>query len=384
MDDGMDTLRLTRRSLLLGAALAPGVLPGQDESGFTSLFDGETLKGWTIENGPESAFYVDAGAIAVHRGANYPTWLRSERQYENFDFRGEFFLQGWMDSGIFLRAPEHGRPTSCGIEINLFHQPEDQPGPYSCGAIFPLVAPRAVNVKNKGEWNSFRILADWPRLQAWINGTLIQDIDLSTHAELRYRLRRGYLGFESLSYPIRFRNLRIRELPARDTWTPLYEGPSDLARWTLSEGQPVVQALGKVLRVEGYGHYRTEARYRDFALQCYIRTSRWHNGGILFRSAGRGLKTGQYYEIQLHNVEGAHYPTGSLYHHRRAVYPRIEDERWWLFQMWVQGREALVRIDGQNVMEYAGLANLEPGHIELQAHQNGTWMELKHILVKTL
>jgi len=241
-----------------------------------------------------------------------------------------------------------------------------------------------VNVRNKGQWNDFRILMDWTSLQAWINGTLIQDIDLSTHAELRYRLRKGFLGFESLSYPIRFRNLRIRELPAKESWTPLYEAPSDLARWTHSEGKPVVQALGDVLRVEGYGHYRTLERYRDFALQGYIRTSRQHNGGILIRSAGRGLKAQRYYEIQLHNVEGAHYPTGSLYHHMRAIYPRIEDEKWWLLQMWVRGREVLVRIDGQNVMEYPGLETFEAGYIELQAHQNGTWMELKRLRIRPL
>jgi hypothetical protein len=380
----MNTTTLTRRALLGGALLAPAASLAQSEEGFVSLFDGKTLNGWSIENGPETAFYVSDGAIVVHQGANFPTWLRSAREYENFDFRGEFFLQGWMDSGIFIHAPEHGRPTWCGVEINLFHQQEETPSPYSCGAIFPLVAPRVVNLRNKGQWNDFRILMDWPRLQVWINGSLVQDIGLSTHPELRYRLRKGFLGFESLSYPIRFRNLRIRELPAKDSWTALYESPADLAKWTLSEGKPVIQALGGVLRLEGLGHYRTTEQYRDFALQGYIRTSRWHNGGILFRSAGRGLGSNRHYEIQLHNVEGAHFPTGSLYYHKRAVYPRIEDEKWWLLQMWVQGREVLVRIDGQNVMEYSGLENTEEGYIELQAHQNGTWMELKRLRVKRL
>jgi hypothetical protein len=380
----MHASQLSRRSLLRRAACLPAVGIAHQESGFTPLFDGSTLNGWRIENGPETAFYVRDGAIVVHSGANFPAWLRSERQYENFDFRGEFFLQGWMDSGIYIHAPLHGRPTWCGVEINLFHQQEEKPGPYSCGSIFPLVAPRAVNVKNKAQWNDFRILMDWPRLQAWINGALVQDIDLSTHAELRYRLRQGFLGFESLSYPIRFRNLRIKELPSKDSWVPLYETPADLSKWTLSEGKPRVEALGGVLRVEGLGHYRTLSKYRDFALQSYIRTSRRHNGGILFRSEGRGLAGAKYYEIQLHNVEGAHFPTGSLYHYKRAIYPRIEDEQWWLYQMWVQGRWVLVRIDGQNVMEHFGLETDDEGHIELQAHQEGTWMELKHLRVKPL
>src|SRR5215831_14617162 len=95
-------------------------LSGQDmESGFTRLFDGRTLAGWTIEQGPETAFYVHDGAIVVHEGSNFPTWLRSDRQYENFDFRGEFFIKGWINSGIYLHAPQHGRKTETRLKIAI-------------------------------------------------------------------------------------------------------------------------------------------------------------------------------------------------------------------------------------------------------------------------
>ena len=60
----------------------------------------------------------------AHERAGYPTWLRSARQYENFDFRGEFFVKGWMNSGIYLHAPEHGRAMWAGMKINIFHQVE--------------------------------------------------------------------------------------------------------------------------------------------------------------------------------------------------------------------------------------------------------------------
>ena len=136
-----------------------------------------------------------------------------------------------MNSGIYLHAPEHGRNIWCGMKINIFQQVDEKPAPESMGSIFPLVPPLKVNVKNKGEWNTFRILMDWPRLRVWTNGEMIQDLDVETVPELRHRLRSGYLGLESLSYPIRFRNLRVRELPSKVTWTPLYRGPQDLAKW---------------------------------------------------------------------------------------------------------------------------------------------------------
>ena len=353
------------------------------EPGFLSLFDGRSLEEWTVEEGPETAFYVDDGAIVVHPSAGYPTWLRSKREYENFDFRGEFFVKDWTDSGIYLHAPEHGRPMWCGMEIHLFHQVDEKPRPESMGAIFPVVAPSKVNVRNKGEWNDFRILMEWPRLRVWTNGEAIHDLDVEAVPELRQRLRKGYLGLQSLSYPIRFRNLRVREMPAGVAWTPLYEGREDFAKWHVSQGKPGFQAVGSVLYSDGVGHFATNEKFRDFEFQTYVRHAQHHNGGVMFRTEGRG-NAGRHYEIQLHDVEGAHYPTGSLYTIRRAAYPRIEAEKWWLFQLRVKDKSCLVRIDGETVLEYDQLDNLEEGPIELQAHAAGRWTEYKHMHVRRI
>jgi len=290
-------------------------------------------------------------------------------------------VRGWTDSGIYIHAPEHGPPLYCGKQIHLFHQQEKTPGPASMGAIFPLIAPRLVNVRNRGEWNSLRIRSEGLRLQVWSNGEQIQDVNLDAQPELRVRLRHGYLGIESLSYPIRFRNLRIRELPSSDSWQDLYVAPPYFAKWHVSDGKPRFQPLGEVLHAADLGYLATNAKFRDFALETYIRHSLHHNSGILFRTDGTGNR-GRHYEIQLHDVEGAHYPTGSLYEHQRAKYPRIEAEKWFLLQMWVEGRHCLVRINGENVMEFDGLENLDPGPIEIQAHESGKWTEFKAMRIR--
>jgi 3-keto-disaccharide hydrolase len=379
---------MTRREFLGSAALSPVLVarPPQraEDAGFVSLFDGTSLNGWIVADGPESAFYVDDGAIVVHESAGFPTWLRSARQYENFEFRAEFFVKGWTNSGIYLHAPEHGRNISCGMKINIFQQVDRIPRPESMGSIFPVVAPVRVNVKNNGEWNSLRILMDWPRLQVWTNDEVIQDVDLETIPELRHRLRSGYLGLESLSYPIRFRALRVRELPSKVSWTPLYESAQDLGKWRVLDGKPVFQALGAVLHGDGDGHFGTTETFRDFELQMYLRHVRHHNGGVVFGAPGQGGAAGRRYEIQLHDVEGAHYPTGSLYGVKRSLYPRIEPEQWWLFQLRVQGPSCLVRCNGDTVLEYDGLVTPNEGPIALQAHDAGRWTEYKHILVRRL
>ncbi len=370
-----------RRAFLAAASGVPLFAQPAPEPEFVSLFDGKTLDGWSIEEGPEGAFYVNDASIVVHEAAGFPTWLRSAKQYENFDFRGEFFIQGWMDSGIYVHAPRHGRPMWNGMQIHLFQARDETPRPESMGAIFPIVPPLKVNVKNRGEWNSFRILMDWPRLQVWTNDEIIQDLDVTTVPELRHRFRQGHLGFESLSYPIRFRSLRIRELPARDSLETLYGGPEDFEKnWVISDGKPNPRLLGEVLFMDGQGLIGTKEKFRDFALQLFVRHVKHHNSGIIIRSGGNGRGN----EIQLHDVEGAHYPTGSLYSIKRAAYPRIEPEVWYPVQVIVKDRNLAVRVNGDTVLEYDALTRLEAGAIELQAHSPGVWTEFKDIRVRRI
>ncbi len=375
---------LNRRHFISAAAAVPAFqAAGATSSGTSSLFDGKTLAGWTIQEGPETAFYVDDGAIVVHDSGNYPAWLRSVRQYENFDFRGEFFIKGWIDSGIYIHAPEHGRNTWEGMQLKIFHQADETPSSNSMGSLFPLLAPRLVNVRNKGEWNTFRIRMDWPQLQVWTNDAEIQNLNLERNPDFKYRLRKGYLGLSSLSYPIRFRNLTVEELPAKERWDMLFDGPASMDRWFVSDGKPHFEAIGSVLRSDGMGYFATKEKFRDFELRMYVRGMKHHNSGVLFRTDGKGSSS-RHYEIQLHDVEEAHYPTGSLYHFKRAIYPKIEHESWFPLHLIAQGKHCLVRINGETVCEYDDMTNLDEGYIELQAHRLGSWTEFKDIRVKRL
>lgn len=372
---------MTRRGFLLQTSAVPLVLSAANDS-FTPLFDGKSLTGWTIVNGPESAFYANEGAIVVHEGSNYPTWLRTNREFENFEFRCEVFIKGWANGGLFFGAPLYGRPTECGFKVNLF-QKQDAPSlGESIGAIFPSVPPKLINVRNKGEWNSIRVLMDYPSLKIWINDALVQDLNCATHPDLKYKRRSGYIGIESLSYPLRYRNIQIRELPSKEKWTTLYNSPADLEKWNVLQ-KPKIEALGEVLRTDGLGYLATKQLYKNFELDCYIRASKHSNGGVIFRA--KSEKTDEHYEIQLHDVEGAVYPTGSLYHFVRCKpYPRIEAEQWYPFQLIVKDTQCVVRVNGDTVVDYGKLERLEPGSIMLQAHQLGKWIEYQRIRVREI
>jgi hypothetical protein len=253
--------------------------------------------------------------------------------------------------------------------------------PESIGSVFPVVAPLKVNVKNKGEWNTMRIVMDWPTLQVWINDDQVQNLNVESVPELSHRLRNGYLGIESLSYPLRFRNLRIKELPAKEKWETLYGSPADFEKWTVADGKAKWETIGSVLRADNIGYLATKTSYRDFEFQCYIRGSYHHNGGIIFRA--EGVTPESHYEIQLHDVEGAVYPTGSLYGFQRATYPKIESEEWYLFQLIARGKNCLVRINGQNVVDYHEMERMTKGPVMIQAHQSNRWIEYKEIRIKS-
>ena len=376
---------ISRRSALQALAVAP-FLSGQVRAAepMISLFDGRTLAGWSVREGPESAFYIEDGAIAGSPSAAYPAWLKSDVQFENFDFTGEFFLKGWCDGGFYFSAPEHGKRSTTGFKVSLFHQLDEKPRRNSAGSIYPSIAPAKVNVKNNGAWNQLRVRMDWPSLQVWMNGERIHNLDCENQPELKYRLRSGYFGLETLTYPLRFRNLNVQRLPSKQQWESLYESPADLSKWQITESNERSPArflaLGDVLRGDGLGNLTTREKYRDFELQLYVRGVEYHNGGILFRSQGGDKR----YEIQLHDVAEAHYPTGSLYHYERAKYPDLQPEAWFFIQLLVKDQWCMVRINGENVMEYNGLEQLDPGFIELQAHQTGRWIEYKHVRVRKL
>src|SRR5438128_4906177 len=75
------------------------------EPGFTSLFNGKDLTGWTIEN--KGKFSVRDGVIFLDRGSG---WLRSEKEYQDFELRLDFrFVSKGADSGIFVRAAKEGK-----------------------------------------------------------------------------------------------------------------------------------------------------------------------------------------------------------------------------------------------------------------------------------
>ncbi|MBX7072478.1 MAG: DUF1080 domain-containing protein [Pirellulales bacterium] len=351
--------------------------------GFQPLFNGKDLTGWVAE-GP-AGFSVKNGQVVSDGSGDYPTWLRSEEEFENFVLRFEFRLRLYGEGGVFLHAPAHGRNSNVGFEIQLSDDTRN-PGPavISTGAVFAAVPPLKQNSRPLGQWNAMEITFDWPRLKVVLNGETVQDLDVEANPELRDRLRRGYLGLQDRGKPIALRNVRVKRLPDREQWRSLFNG-QDFSGWDILEPDDAQWSVenGEILARDGNGYLVTSDQWQDFEFQTYVRSSHFANGGVFFRWKSLVPKD-RGNEIQIENIPDSNNPTGSIYDLVRANPLPVADDEWFLLQLRVVGAECRVRVNGVTVATTDKLTIVRPGHIALQMHSRDAWIRFKDPKIKPL
>src|SRR2546422_11671079 len=91
-----------------------------------SLFNGKDLSGWVAMGDNPNSFRADQGTIFCTGAGNYPNWLRSEKEYENFDLRLEYMTPNWCEAGVLVHAPLYCRASKAGVKIHLRHYQIDE------------------------------------------------------------------------------------------------------------------------------------------------------------------------------------------------------------------------------------------------------------------
>ena len=119
----------------LAPALAGGADKPDSEAGWTALFDGKTLEGWTpVPLGKQATNWeVKDGVI---EGSGAASMLYSPRgDYKNFKYRAEVKINDQGNSGMYVRTPK-GATFSNGYEIQVNATHRD---PIKTGSIYTLV-----------------------------------------------------------------------------------------------------------------------------------------------------------------------------------------------------------------------------------------------------
>ncbi len=200
--------------------LAALSVAAEDGGPWQSLFDGKDLDGWDGMGGPATNWNAADGVLQC-TGEPGSHWLRTDREYANFELSLEFNIPEDGNSGVFVRAPREGAPWVEGLEIQVLDDygpkwADLRPNQYT-GAIYAAQGPSERATKPAGQWQSMRIRLDGRRCDVWVNGEHVIDADLDALAEKHPNLRglkreKGYLGLQNHSSPVSYRNIRIREL----------------------------------------------------------------------------------------------------------------------------------------------------------------------------
>ena len=187
-----------------------------DPGGWVDITPPADLRGWTrvpIKTGGKllrDQWHLENGLL-VCDGDGGHDMLLLDREIGNAIFHVEFCFtkiepsKGY-NSGVFVRTSLDGA---------IWHQA--QVGSLSGGYFFGVtpagagtrtvrVETKPCRVKEAGEWNTFEVTAQGPKLTLWVNGFVTAELPDCGQA-------RGYLGLEGEGYRIQFRNLKLKELP---------------------------------------------------------------------------------------------------------------------------------------------------------------------------
>ena len=195
---------------------------------WVSLFNGKDLTGWVDVNTSKETWKVVNGEI-VCTGLPIGV-MRSEKMYENFIMEIEWkHMKKKGNSGVFLwcdAVPGKNR-LPAGMEVQMLeldwiNRPDGKKAHsgYISGELFGAGGLKAIpdnprgsrsmskeyRCKGAGEWNHYTIVAVDGTVKLAINGKFVNSIRSSS-------IKKGYLCLESEGSEVRFRNIRIMELP---------------------------------------------------------------------------------------------------------------------------------------------------------------------------
>ena len=193
-----------------------------DASGWVPLMTGQDLRGWTNPF-PWGMAVVSSNEIQLTADRKF--FLVTDRPYTNFVFEGEVLLPpGDANSGFMFRAQvAPKRVWGYQAEVDGDETRKWSGGLYDEGRRMWFISPirgdtaseaafrsRAGEAFKRHDWNKYRITCQGHQIRIEVNGVVTTDVEDSQDAAGVIALQ--HHGEKGKVY--RFRNLRVKELPA--------------------------------------------------------------------------------------------------------------------------------------------------------------------------
>ncbi len=386
------------------------VSTGYADDGFTNLFDGETLNGWTNAAGKpvEEGGWVAEGGI-LHRAGKSGD-LYSAKEYGDFEFRWDWKISEKGNSGVKYRVTKYGN-QNLGLEYQVLdpkHADGAKPS-HRAGALYDLFASSDESVvKPVGEWNSSRIVIVGGHFQHYLNDKLVVDVTVGSdewkaaHAASKFKSHSdfaanasGRLFFQDHGDEVWYRNISIKELGSDSGWASLFNG-KNLDGWSVKSGKAKYTIEGDTIvgtTEEGSPNsfLTTEAQYDNFELEFDVKVHDQLNSGIMFRSLLKdvdddkfgGRIYGPQCEIEASGAQGAE--SGYIYGEatgrgwltpKEKLIPHklMKDGEWNHYRIVANSVNIKTWINGEPVSDLSDeeIFKTHPkGHIGLQVHGIG-------------
>lgn len=197
----------------------------EKNDGYRLLFDGESLKGWTVTQQPEG--WVVENGLLICKGIT-TSYLFTLEKFENFILDLEYRTAPKSNSGIFFRWSDLTDPVNTGLEMQIWDTYDHKEMVRnSSGALYDLVAPSTNAVKPAGEWNTARVKCDGSLIELTLNGVVVVEADIDqwdtpgknpdgSENKFKYAWkdmpRLGHIGLQDHQGYAEFRNIKIKEL----------------------------------------------------------------------------------------------------------------------------------------------------------------------------
>jgi hypothetical protein len=315
--------------VILGSSQTIRAADGQSPADFQPLFNGSNLDGWEVYQGKGDQWFAAGGELRTSNNLGYRTsgWLMTRDTYSDFELRLEYKLGARGNSGIALRSPFEGDPAFAGMEVALLDDasyPQRKPEENN-GSIWGLSTPRQAAALPAGQWNRMRLIANRRRVSVYINGSLVQDLDLDDYRGQAARfpgvLRdSGRIGLQNHTGDASFRNIQIRSLAgsepppesivaldgeSKSGFRTLFSG-NDLDGWEVYQGQGNQWSASRgelqTFNNRGFrtaGWLMTRDTYSDFELRLEYKLGARGNSGIALHSPLEGDPAYTGMEVQL-------------------------------------------------------------------------------------
>ncbi len=220
--------------------------------GFVPLLNGKDLSGWVNVNTSPETWSVKNGEILC---SGVPTGvLRTQKSYRNFVLELEWMHENPTgNAGLFIWSDPltaKGQPFTRSVEVQIMLGTEMREGDKlmytSEGDIFSIhgatmkpdrahpagwarCLPSENRTKGAGQWNHYRVTAIDGTIKLAVNGKEVSGaFDVNP--------REGFICLESEGTPVRFRNIRIQELPADQALAPEATSLQDLGFTSIFKG----------------------------------------------------------------------------------------------------------------------------------------------------